>query len=70
MTKPRSPERDGASRISEPLKQVPRDRPWLFLAALLLLVLNDQAGKWLTYGIVALSGGGGLAWLIHRAGWA
>lgn len=68
MTKPTRPNTDGqASRVTEPLKLVPKDRPWLFLAALFLLVLNDQAGKWIAYATVALAGGGGAAWLLQQA---
>lgn len=66
MTKLRSPERDGASRITEPLKLIPKDRPGVLLVALFLLVFNDQGGKWIACSVAALGGGGGAAWLIHR----
>lgn len=70
MNKPTRPNTDGqAARVTEPLKLVPKDRPWLFLAALLLLVLNDQVGKWVAYATVALAGGSGAAWLLrHTSG--
>lgn len=66
MTKPRSLERDGASRITEPLKLIPKDRPAVLLVALFLLVFNDQGGKWLTCAALALTGGTGVTLLIRR----
>lgn len=50
------------SRLTEPLKQVPKDKPWVFLLALLMLVLNDRLGTV----IAAAFGGGGVAWVVHR----
>ncbi|ALV07310.1 hypothetical protein [Roseateles depolymerans] len=60
MTTRRTPNQE--SRLTEPLKQVPKDKPWVFLLALLMLVLNDRLGAV----IVAACGGGGAAWVIHR----
>ncbi|MBB3291712.1 hypothetical protein FHT39_000351 [Mitsuaria sp. BK045] len=67
MNKPTRFNTDGrAARITEPLKLVPKDRPWLFLTALFLLVLNDQVGKWMACSFVALASGSGAAWWVFR----